>query len=672
MRWSVARLFCAGMLAGVSMAVPARAQVEFMGRVWIPRHAGVAPATQAGLVEDYFKPGRAPDPAGYLMLSNVRCFASSAGSAGESLAFRTWELAPTGWYRMSGPPGDYTLLFTGPSVCVRPTIVTNLFMRQGERVDRKVTPTFDFASLEQGEWDDKAATDYFQTFTARGTGVTNVGFRVVHDGVDGGGPGAQDLLVSIHRRGAGLPETWAQVGPAVPVPNVDAGGPKCPDFSAAWNSGEVPTTPGETYAVHLRSAKPGGTFQMYWRTDGHADADCYRLGARGATGWRERDLCLYVAGDSDGLLIPYNKHVQKEYGEFCGFARKWCQTYVAQGHGLAGVVLYAATSGIQPGIQRQRAVIRVRRDGPAGPVIGVEKIAIGNGIHTGDAAWGTFGGVFAPGEVPLEPGRMYAIELESIENHESLHGYVNIKNMVSDDKPGFNPYRRQPQERDEPGAAYKNGEPQMDYDLDMQIVEYREPVADWDRAVEPGNLLANGDFASGTPAAERPDRGTVEAWKPFASEPKTTLQYLTDGADADNRILRVLGGGATGAVADGGWVQRVGGLSHLDTFRLAARVRCSWPLDLEHAAWVGYDLTGQDTDPKAATIVWTPFPGLHSVWVDTRIPPVRPARDAISVWVRGWTKMAQGYPFRADFDDLTLRRVQTCVPGTPATRAAPN
>jgi len=58
--------------------------------------------------------------------------------------------------------------------------------------------------------------------------------------------------------------------------------------------------------------------------------------------------------------------------------------------------------------------------------MGTPKIAIGNGNYTGDASWGVFGAVFAPGEVPLEPGATYAVEFESIENYQTLHGFVNL------------------------------------------------------------------------------------------------------------------------------------------------------------------------------------------------------------------------------------------------------
>ena len=56
-------------------------------------------------------------------------------------------------------------------------------------------------------------------------------------------------------------------------------------------------------------------------------------------------------------------------------------------------------------------------------------------------------------------------------------------------------------------------------------------------------------------------------------------------------------------------MQKVAGLKHLDTYRLSGKVRSSWPVDMEHYCQVGYDPTGQDSDPKASTIVWQALPG---------------------------------------------------------------
>jgi hypothetical protein len=118
-----------------------------------------------------------------------------------------------------------------------------------------------------------------------------------------------------------------------------------------------------------------------------------------------------------------------------------------------------------------------------------------------------------------------------------------------------------------------------------------------------------------------------------------------------------------GRPVDGGYVQGVSGLDRLATYRLCGRVRSSWPVDPEHQCQVGYDPTGQTRDPHAGTIVWTSLPGLHGVFVPYRSSPIRPAGDAISVWLRGRSTPEDAFPFTADFDDFRLQRVRTGVPG---------
>ena len=115
--------------------------------------------------------------------------------------------------------------------------------------------------------------------------------------------------------------------------------------------------------------------------------------------------------------------------------------------------------------------VRIRRGGPAGAIVG-EKTAIGNGNYTGDASWGVFGAAFAPDEVRLEPAT-YAIEFETRETPETLRGYVNLKGQVSDERPGFNPYRKVAPDTYEHGTAYRGGADAVDFDLDLQVIEYR-------------------------------------------------------------------------------------------------------------------------------------------------------------------------------------------------------
>ena len=235
------------------------AQVTFIGRVWAPIAPDMAKDIPAntGIPGNYFSPPDNGIPAGVATFPNVRCFASQDGATAETIAMRTWELAPRGWYWMSGSEGKYTLMFTGPShglgpaVFIRPTIYTNNFTKNGETIDRKVVPTFDYGVFADNAWDEKPAHTYYQPFIAKGTSITNVGFRVIHDGVDGFGPGNQNVYVSILEVGTGNPETWKQIGTSMIVLEVDGGGAKTYDWTAAWNSGEVPTVPGKKYAVRL-------------------------------------------------------------------------------------------------------------------------------------------------------------------------------------------------------------------------------------------------------------------------------------------------------------------------------------------------------------------------------------------------------------------------------------
>lgn len=629
------------LLSQLVLSISAPAQVVLKGRLLAARYAGSSDNVP---------------------MTAVYCFASPAGSDSQAIGFRTWETHPAGWYYLPGSAGNYSIVFSNPAGFMRPIVLTNQFANSGDTIDRKLSPVFDYGDFYEGAWDTKPATDYYQTFVAKGTSITQVGFKLATDGVDGAGPKGQNILISIHKKGRGRPDTWRQIGPAAVVLNVDCGGPKNYWWSGGWDSGQVPTEPGKTYAVHLKSESQGGSFQVFWRPDNDDKLDCFRVGPKGEAGWQGHKMCMAVSTDSDGLLIPYNKRVQKKFLEFAGFDKSWSQTYVAQGRSLASVILYAATSGVQPSLMRQRVKVRVRQGGPSGKVVGVEKIAIGNGNYTGDASWGVFGVSFAPGEVPLEPGRLYAIEFESIENYKTLHGYVNIKGQVSDDKPGFNPYRKSPPDKYERGTAYRKGWQRQNFDLDLQVIEYEYAAEDWEEAIVGGNLVKNGGMELTEKGIKDANNARLLFWKRFSVDAGTSHKYIADDGDKENHFARVLGGSKTGKTVDGGYVQRVVGLSKLQTYRLSGKVRSTWPVDDKHACLVGFDPTGQDVNPKADTIQWTKLPTLHGLFVTYKSRPIRPVGDAISIWLRGQTSLTQDYPYEADFDDFALHRVSTGVP----------
>ncbi len=595
-------------------------------------------------------------------MTAMHVFTTPRGSLMQGNGFRTWETHPAGWYFLPGIEGDYTAVFSDPGQFYRPVIRTNMFTDAGDKVDGPVTSPFDYAVFDNSAWDEKAATDYYQTFVAKGTSVTQVGFQVVHDGVDGGAAGGQNLMLAIHEVGDGKPDTWKQIGPARVVLGVDSGGPKNYKWSAGWDSGQVPITPGKTYAVHLYAEKEGSTFQAWWSKDESLDTKVYRIGDLGPTGWQKRNLWMAVSTDCNGLLIPYNKCTHRKFGELTRGTTKWSQTYVAQGRSLASAMMYAAVDGTQPPLAKQRCIVRVRKGGPSGPIVGTPKIAIGNGNYTGDASWGMFGLAFAPGEVPLTPGETYAIEFETIENTETLKGWIDIKGRHSTNVPGFTPYRKHAPDDYAHGTAYFEGTEAMDYDLDMQIIEYQHFVPDWDLALHEENLLTNGDMQAGDLKPDAPEEGEAMGWTPFKIDPQTSHQYLTDQVETDNRMIRVIGGGINNSTVDGGFVQKVEGLSQLENYVVTGKVRSSWPVDEKHACWVGVDMTGQTRDPEAETITWTTMPGVHGIFCDYRSRPDRPEDEAISIWLRAQTTQTDGWPFRVDFDDFALRQVRTHPP----------
>ena len=600
---------------------------------------------------------KAPGSSDLAAMKAINCYAQRDASGAEPTAFRSWEMNPQGWYRFSGLPGRYSLLFSTPGHYLRPIVQNNIYTAAGPEIVRPVTPKFDYALFDDSDYDRKAATEYFQTFTPQGDSITSVGFRLVHDGVDGIGPGSQNFLISIHRVGDGTPDKWEQVGPTALAAEVDCGGPKDYAYSVGWDTGMVPVEPGKKYAVRLRAEKDGANFQTHWKEVASV-AGCYRIAKDGAAPQKQA-LWLTVASDADALVIPYNKRVHKQFVALTSSKPKWHQTYVAQGKSLAAVQIYAAVSGAQPSMNRQRVMVRVREGGPSGKLVGRERLAIGNGLYTGDASWGSFGTVFNPGDVPLVPGQTYAIEWESIENYETLHGFVNIKNQVSDGKPGINPYRKHPRDEYEQGTAYLDGR-DLGYDIDAQIIEYRDADKDEPLAVAGKNLLVNGDMQQGTPAADDKGRGELTAWKTFAIDPDTVTQYIVDREAPQNRFARVIGGSFNKKKSDGGFVQQVTGLSRGETYRLSGKVRSTWPASDRHQCYVGLDPTGQIDDPKASTIVWSLFPERHGVFLDFASDPIRPTeKGAISVWLRGRTTLTEDYPFRADFDNVTLQQILT-------------
>ena len=108
------RHFTATVLILIAFAVSAQGQMTLTGRLVWPPFEGSS---------------------GEVGIGHVLVFGSPPGSDRQPLAFRSWETNPVGWYRLSGPAGRYTLLFTQPGQSMRPAILNNIYTRDGENIN---------------------------------------------------------------------------------------------------------------------------------------------------------------------------------------------------------------------------------------------------------------------------------------------------------------------------------------------------------------------------------------------------------------------------------------------------------------------------------------------------------------------------------------------------------
>jgi hypothetical protein len=188
----------------------------------------------------------------------------------------------------------------------------------------------------------------------------------------------------------------------------------------------------------------------------------------------------------------------------------------------------------------------------------------------------------------------------------------------------------------------------------MTVVEYasldkpRKPAA----AYEPKgrNLLTNGDFESGVPSES--DAADPPGWTRWKTS-NTAFWYGKYGRNGSN-AARVIGGNINGTKIDGGFVQKVSGLNRNKTYCLSGWTCSSTHADKRYLAAVGYDLTGQTANPRAATIVWG-LTGRRSAMYDQIVfRGIKPKGTSISVWTRGHNNDVGDLVYTVDFDDFAL------------------
>lgn len=291
-------------------------------------------------------------------------------------------------------------------------------------------------------WDFHGGT-WRQTFVATGTGINRVSFKLAAE--------ASTIQVSIHRAIAGPPSTWPQVGPTKQTFTNCSG---C-DLWVAWNYGEVPTTPGMTYAVAFRAVTGGIGFFVL--------REAISPGYPGGTAHKDDtpqtyDLYACIFSNNDGTILTYQMETS-DIGPPTQWAGAWAQSFTARGIGLAAVGLFAQNP--DAGWPADVLIHEVVPGGPQGPQIGPTKRL----THAGWYGPGTgFGGMsYNPGEISLTPGKQYLI----------VFSPYNINAN------GFNPLRRPGGDVYPFGTAYigiSGGWSERPYDLSMTILEYSEAV----------------------------------------------------------------------------------------------------------------------------------------------------------------------------------------------------
>jgi hypothetical protein len=61
-------------------------------------------------------------------------------------------------------------------------------------------------------------------------------------------------------------------------------------------------------------------------------------------------------------------------------------------------------------------------------------------------------------------------------------------------------------------------------------------------------------------------------------------------------------------------------------------------------------------------VVWTLVGERQGMFESFLSEPIRPTKaGTISIWLRASTTLTEDYPFRADFDDFSLKRVKTNI-----------
>jgi len=391
----------------------------------------------------------------------------------------TW---PGESYSFSVPPGEYSVLLEPNGYNLRGKVIPNLRVDVDmSGWDQEISPGYHLAprTIAMGG-------SFAQSFMATGTSVTSVGFKLA--GMFSGAV----ISVGVHDSDGDL------VGPARTLePERD------PEVSVTWDSGEVPTVPGQTYVLEVADVDEE-PFGLYVHPDGGL---AYPYGELFINGKKSTfDGSFFIGSDNDGTLLSVNAPA----GEgTLPAASRFTRTFRAVGTSLAAVSFPFRSAGEVPEIS-----FEVRRGNENGDQVCPVRTTV-----PARAADGTYhAGIACPKEaIPMTPGDEFTLIISAPEGA-----------MMS-------PFR--PAGDDEAGFALRV------YELAAETVAFEFPPPPvWEPdGTEETLTLTNPGFEKGD------DSGWESAWgggHPFEVVGKGWRPDLFPGATADPKE-----GGFCGVVA---------------------------------------------------------------------------------------------------------------------------
>jgi hypothetical protein len=308
---------------------------------------------------------------------------------------------PEGGFSFTVPEGEYSALIEPPDYSQRGLILESVPLN-GESIEwnPELRPDYasPFSTITRGAL-------FEQTFMARGTSITNATFKLA-----GRFRGAI-LEVSI-----GKGPNREVVGPKQTVEPENN-----PNISVSWNSGDVPTVPGETYCLRIADVdeEPLGLYVQQDQGLGYPYGELFIDGEK--SGY---DGYFIIGSNADGAVLTHSTRPGKELAAPVESAKI---PFRANGSSLAAVYVPFNADGEIPEIIFQFHEGGSARGERVGPVKRTVPVKAGDGrYHAGIACpWN---------EIPLQPGKDYTLVVSSppdqgvwllkAENQESEHEFA--------------------------------------------------------------------------------------------------------------------------------------------------------------------------------------------------------------------------------------------------------